>query len=53
MGEGEPEALGDELLDVGALDIVALLQLGDAENLKTTVSVNTTFVLGNKDRKRG
>lgn len=34
MGEREGEVLGDELLDVGALDVLSLLDLDDAENLK-------------------
>ena len=33
MGEGEGKALGEELLDVGALDIVGLLELDDLEDL--------------------
>lgn len=33
MGKGELEVLGDELLDVGALDVLGLLQLNDAEDL--------------------
>ena len=38
MGKGELEVLGDQLLEVGALDILGLLQLDDAENLKCNVS---------------
>ena len=33
MGERELEVLGDELLDVGPLDVLGLLELDDAENL--------------------
>lgn len=33
VGQREGQVLGEELLDVGALDIVALLKLDDAENL--------------------
>jgi hypothetical protein len=31
--EREAEALGDQLLDIGALDIFGLLDLDDTENL--------------------
>lgn len=34
MGERELEVLGEELLDVGALDIIGLLDLDNAEDLK-------------------
>jgi hypothetical protein len=37
VGERELQVLGDELLDVGALDILVLLQLDDAENLVSHV----------------
>lgn len=37
MGERELQVLGDELLDVGALDIIGLLQLDDAEDLVSHV----------------
>lgn len=33
MGEGEGELLGDKLLDVGALDVLGLLELNDLEDL--------------------
>lgn len=33
MGQREGEVLGEELLDVGALDIVGLLELDDTEDL--------------------
>lgn len=33
VGERELEVLGDELLDVGALDVGGLLNLNDTENL--------------------
>lgn len=33
MGEREAEVLGEELADVGALDILSLLELDNAENL--------------------
>lgn len=33
MGQREAQVLGQELLDVGALDIVGLLELDDAEDL--------------------
>lgn len=32
--EGELEVLGEKLLDVGPLDILGLLELNDAENLR-------------------
>lgn len=34
MGQREGQVLGKELLDVGALDIVRLLELDDAEDLE-------------------
>jgi hypothetical protein len=34
VGEGELEVLGYELLDVRALDVLGLLELDDAENLR-------------------
>ena len=40
MGQGEGEVLGGELLDVGALDIIGLLELDDAEDLVLGVSGN-------------
>jgi len=33
VGQREREVLGDELLDVGALDIIGLLDLDNAEDL--------------------
>lgn len=33
MGQGEGQVLGQELLDVRALDIVGLLELDDTEDL--------------------
>ena len=33
VGQGESELLGDELLDVGALDVLGLLNLDNAEDL--------------------
>lgn len=42
MGEGEAEALGDELLDVRALDIVALLELDDLEDLLENLLVGVS-----------
>jgi len=33
VGEREGEVLGDELLDVGALDVIGLLDLNNAEDL--------------------
>ena len=38
MGQGEGEVLGEELSDVGALDVVGLLDLDHAEDLKGLVS---------------
>ena len=38
MGQGEGEVLGEELSDVGALDVVGLLDLDNAEDLKGLVS---------------
>ena len=40
MGEGEGELLGDELLDVGALDVLGLLELNDLEDLYGEVSAS-------------
>lgn len=34
MGEGKCEALGNELLNVGALDVLGLLDLDNAEDLQ-------------------
>ena len=34
VGERELEVLGDELLNVGPLDVLGLLELDDAENLR-------------------
>ena len=42
MRQGEGEVLGGELLDVGALDIVGLLELDDAEDLVVDVSTYGT-----------
>lgn len=38
MGKGKAEALGKKLFDIGALDILALLELDDTENLDVQVS---------------
>lgn len=38
MGEREAQVLGEELPDVGSLDILGLLDLDDAENLGISVS---------------
>lgn len=38
MGQGEGQVLGQELLDVGALDVVGLLELNNTENLGFPVS---------------
>lgn len=38
VGKGESEILGDELLDVGALDVLGLLDLDNAEDLRYCVS---------------
>jgi hypothetical protein len=49
VGEGELEVLGDELLDVGALDVLVLLQLGDAEDLNLRLAAcpaSKSFFLG-------
>ena len=40
MGQGELEALGEELLDVRAADALVVLDLNDTENLIETKSVN-------------
>lgn len=37
MGQREGQVLGEELLDVGALDIVGLLELDNAEDLEVNV----------------
>lgn len=42
MRQREGEVLGGELLDVGALDIVGLLELDDAEDLSPAVSGNAS-----------
>lgn len=39
VGEGELEALGDELFDVWAADIGSLLNLDDLEDLLRVVSI--------------
>lgn len=39
VGKREFEALGQQLLDVRALDVVGLLELDDFENLSEIVSV--------------
>lgn len=44
VGERELEVLGDELLDVGALDVGGLLNLNDTENLGK-LSVNNKYRL--------
>ncbi len=33
VGQGELQVLGDELLDVGTLDVISLLQLDDTQDL--------------------
>ena len=38
VGKGELEALGEELLDVGAADILGLLDLDDLDDLRELVS---------------
>ena len=43
MGEGELEVLGDKLLDVRPLDVLGLLELGDAENLRRGSASNGVF----------
>lgn len=44
MGQGEAQVLGQELLDVGALDIVGLLELDDAEDLVQLSAYHWTFL---------
>lgn len=44
MGQGEGQVLGQELLDVGALDIVGLLKLDDAEDLSELSAYHWTFL---------
>lgn len=44
MGQGEGQVLGQELLDVGALDIVGLLKLNDAEDLIELSAYHWTFL---------
>ena len=44
VGEGEGEVLGHELLDIGALDIVALLDLDNLEDLQQVVSKSNFFL---------
>lgn len=39
MGEGEGKALGGELLDVRALDVIGLLKLDNTENLEGALLV--------------
>jgi hypothetical protein len=45
--EGEAQVRGQELLDVGAADVRGLLDLGDAEDLFTSVvcRVSRTFLV--------
>jgi hypothetical protein len=43
VGKGERKTLGDELLDVGALDILALLDLDNTENLYFMLATNSFF----------
>lgn len=40
MREGELEVLGEELLDVGALDVVGLLELNNLKNLGVLLARN-------------
>lgn len=51
VGEGEGEVLGDELLDIGALDIFALLNLHNLEDLWQFVS-ESNFFLNEQSRFR-
>lgn len=39
VGQGEGQVLAEELLDVGALDIVGLLELDDTEDLERLMLV--------------
>lgn len=45
VGEGELEVLDEELLDVRPLDVLGLLELDDAENLRR-VSAGSSIVPG-------
>ena len=38
VGKGELEVLGEELLDVGAADVLGLLNLDDLDDLRALVS---------------
>jgi hypothetical protein len=44
VGERELEVLGKELLDIGAADVVGLLDLNNAENLKKRSVTNSHTV---------
>lgn len=44
MGQREAQVLGEELLDVGTLDIVGLLKLDDAEDLDQMSDYRRTFL---------
>lgn len=44
MGQREAQVLGQKLLDVGALDIVGLLELDDAEDLYELSAYHRTFL---------
>lgn len=51
VGQGEGQVLGQELLDVRALDVVGLLELNNAEDLEDAVSsVRPTCGLGGNIR---
>lgn len=45
MGKGEGQVLGQELLDVRALDIIGLLDLNNTENLKLLLAFPETFMV--------
>lgn len=40
VGEGELEVLGEELADVGTLDVLGLLELDNAEDLEKAIDVS-------------
>lgn len=41
MGKGEPELGGEELLDVGAANVLGLLDLDDTEDLRKDINTGT------------
>lgn len=53
MGQGELQVLGQELLDVGALDIVRLLELDDAEDLNLLSASHSWLPVSTREGRNG